>query len=47
MGLVLILMLFCSMVALGYWQRRRSKKLFLKAIKKLREIDSREREKNE
>ena len=47
MGLVLILMLVCSMVVLGYWQRRRSKKLFLAAIKKLREIDSRERENND
>ncbi len=42
MGLVLIIMLICSMVILGYWQRRRSKKLFLDALKKLKEIDSRE-----
>tara|TARA_Y100001970_G_C14224647_1_gene854846 strand:- start:1579 stop:1722 length:144 start_codon:yes stop_codon:yes gene_type:complete len=47
MGLVLILMLIISMVILGYWQRRRSKKLFLAAIRKLKEIDSRENEKNE
>ena len=40
MGLVLILMLVTSMILLGYWQRRRSKKLFLAAIKKLKEIDS-------
>jgi len=42
MGLVLIIMLICSMVLLGYWQRRRSKKLFLNAVKKLKEIDLRE-----
>ena len=40
MGLVLIGMLFCSMILLGLWQRRRSKKLFKNAIKKLKELDS-------
>jgi len=47
MGLVLIIMLVSSMVLLGYWQRRRSKKIFLDALKKLKEIDSRETKENE
>ena len=47
MGLVLIFMLFVSMVLLGIWQKRRSKMLFQEAVKKLREIDSRETYKNE
>ena len=47
MGLVLIIMLICSMVLLGYWQRRRSKKLFLDAVKKLKEIDLRESQEND
>ena len=42
MGLVLIIMLIGSMVLLGFWQRRRSKKLFIDAVKKLKEIDLRE-----
>ena len=47
MGLVLIIMLISSMVILGYWQRRRSKKLFLDAVKKLKEIHLRESKENE
>jgi len=39
-GLVLIGMLFCSMILLGLWQRRRSKRLFKNATKKLKELDS-------
>jgi len=40
MGLVLIGMLFTSMVLLGLWQRRRAKKSFLEAKRKLRELNS-------
>ena len=40
MGLVLIGMLVASMVLLGMWQRRRAKKRFLEAKRKLRELDS-------
>ena len=39
MGLVLIVMLFCSMILLGLWERRRSKKRFLEATRKLKELD--------
>ena len=38
MGLVLIVMLFCSMILLGLWERRRSKKRFLQATRKLKEL---------
>lgn len=40
MGLVLIGMLISSMIILGYWQRRKSKRLFQEAIQKLKELDS-------
>ena len=40
MGLVLIGMLVASMVLLGMWQRRRAKKRFLEAKRKLRELSS-------
>jgi hypothetical protein len=39
MGLVLIGMLFCSMILLGLWERRRSKKRYLEATRKLKELD--------
>ena len=39
MGLVLIGMLFCSMILLGLWERWRSKKRFLEATRKLKELD--------
>ena len=40
MGLVLIGMLFASMVLLGFWERHRSKKRFLEASQKLKELSS-------
>ncbi len=40
MGLVLIGMLFLSMILLGLWERRRSKKRFFEATRKLKELDS-------
>ena len=40
MGLVLIGMLVTSMVLLGLWQRRRSKKRFQEAKLKLGELNS-------
>jgi len=39
MGLVLIVMFFLSMILLGLWERRRSKKRFLEATQKLKELD--------
>ena len=39
MGLILIVMLFCSMILLGLWERRRSKKRFLQAKRKLKDLD--------
>ena len=40
MGLVLIGMLFSSMILLGLWERRRSKKRYHEATQKLKELDS-------
>ncbi|MBC8257527.1 MAG: hypothetical protein H8E38_00775 [SAR324 cluster bacterium] len=40
MGLVLIGMLFASMVLLGLWERRRSKKRFQEASRKLKDLGS-------
>ena len=40
MGLVLVGMLVASMFLLGLWQRRRSKKRFLEAKRKLSELSS-------
>jgi len=40
MGLVLIGMMVVSMVLLGLWQRRRSKKRFQEAKRKLVELNS-------
>ena len=40
MGLVLVGMLIASMVLLGLWERRRSKKRFLEASQKLKELSS-------
>ena len=40
MGLVLIGMLFASMVLLGLWERHRSKKRFMEASQKLKELSS-------
>ncbi|MCS5546430.1 MAG: hypothetical protein NZ867_06455 [SAR324 cluster bacterium] len=40
MGLVLVGMLFASIVLLGMWERNRSKKRFLEASQKLKELNS-------
>ena len=40
MGLVLVGMVFASVVLLGMWERRRSKKRFLEASQKLKELSS-------
>ena len=40
MGLVLVGMLFASIVLLGLWERHRSKKRFLEASQKLKELNS-------
>ncbi|MCH2270852.1 MAG: hypothetical protein MK510_10055 [SAR324 cluster bacterium] len=40
MGLVLIGMLFSTMILLGLWERRRSKKRYHEATRKLKELDS-------
>ena len=40
MGLVLVGMLIASMVLLGLWERHRSKKRFLEASRKLKELSS-------
>ncbi|MCH2287466.1 MAG: hypothetical protein MK481_08435 [SAR324 cluster bacterium] len=40
MGLVLVGMLFASIVLLGLWERHRSKKRFLEASQKLKELSS-------
>ena len=40
MGLVLVVMIFTSIVLLGLWERHRSKKRFLEASQKLKELNS-------
>tara|TARA_B100002003_G_C13909923_1_gene442860 strand:+ start:14 stop:190 length:177 start_codon:yes stop_codon:yes gene_type:complete len=40
MGLVLVGMIFASIVLLGLWERHRSKKRFLEASQKLKELSS-------
>ena len=40
MGLVLVGMIFASIVILGLWERHRSKKRFLEASQKLKELSS-------
>ncbi|MDP7156668.1 MAG: hypothetical protein QF614_05855 [SAR324 cluster bacterium] len=40
MGLLLIFMMIGAMVALGVWERKRSRRRFLAARKRLREMDA-------
>ena len=40
MGLVLVGMIFAAIVLLGRWERHRSKKRFLEASQKLKELSS-------
>jgi len=40
MGLVLVGMLFAAIVLLGLWESHRSKKRFLEASQKLKELSS-------
>ena len=40
MGLVLILMMFVSITLLGLWEKKRSRKRFQEAVRKLRELES-------
>tara|TARA_B100000686_G_C15938136_1_gene547478 strand:- start:165 stop:314 length:150 start_codon:yes stop_codon:yes gene_type:complete len=39
MGLVLILMMFTSITLLGLWEKKRSRKRFQKAVRKLKELE--------
>ncbi len=40
MGLVLVLMMFLSITLLGLWEKKRSRKRFLEAVRKLRELEA-------
>ena len=40
MGHVLVLMLFTSITLLGIWEKKRSKKRFQEAVRKLRELQA-------
>tara|TARA_Y100000817_G_C16437083_1_gene358962 strand:+ start:71 stop:217 length:147 start_codon:yes stop_codon:yes gene_type:complete len=40
MGLVLILMMFTSITLLGLWEKKRSRKRFQEAVRKLKELDA-------
>jgi len=40
MGLVLVLMMFTSITLLGFWEKRRSKRRFHEAVRKLRELEA-------
>ena len=40
MGLVLILMMFTSITLLGLWEKKRSRKRFQEAVRKLRELQA-------
>ena len=39
MGLVLIFMMFTSITLLGLWEKKRSRKRFKEAVRKLKELD--------
>ena len=39
MGLVLVLMIFTSITLLGLWEKKRSRKRFQEAVRKLRELE--------
>ena len=40
MGLVLVLMMFISITLLGLWEKKRSRKRFQEAVRKLRELET-------
>ena len=40
MGLVLVLMMFISITLLGLWEKKRSRKRFQEAVRKLRELEA-------
>ncbi len=40
MGLILVMMMFTSITLLGLWEKKRSKKRFQEAVRKLRELES-------
>ena len=40
MGLVLVLMIFTSITLLGLWEKKRSRKRFQEAVRKLRELEA-------
>ena len=40
MGLVLVLMLFTSITLLGLWEKKRSRKRFQEAVRKLKELET-------
>tara|TARA_B100000579_G_scaffold437307_1_gene466121 strand:+ start:2534 stop:2683 length:150 start_codon:yes stop_codon:yes gene_type:complete len=40
MGLILVMMMFTSITLLGLWEKKRSKKRFQEALRKLRELES-------
>ena len=40
MGLVLVLMMFTSITLLGLWERKRSRRRFKEAVRKLRELEA-------
>ena len=40
MGLVLILMMFTSITLLGLWEKKRSRKRFQEAVRKLKELEA-------
>ncbi len=40
MGLVLVLMIFTSITLLGLWEKKRSRKRFKEAVRKLRELEA-------
>ena len=40
MGLVLILMMFTSITLLSLWEKKRSRKRFQEAVRKLKELEA-------
>ena len=40
MGLVLVLMMFTSITLLGLWEKKRSRKRFQEAIRKIRDLEA-------
>ena len=40
MGLVLVFMMFTSITLLGLWEKKRSRKRFQEAVRKLRELEA-------